>query len=479
MPAIVDPNQVKCTVPSCDLHFATVKEMKRHKRDNDDEDHEYCYECDEDFECEDDLIQHKVTRPDKHDKACRVCGQEFKSDSGLKRHIEKSHKVPQKLACIGCGDTFYRACLFIEHLEYGHCKVISAPQFQGHIIHKHLITALLKDGNAYARFQAKQARYEAAHGDFEEEGGVCLTTDALEADEQIEDVKYAALRPDVSNKVSPDLHSPYPPLPSRARASYNVDEVASTIDTMSISHDDNSDTFVGSQQAASTYGGSQYATSTASGRQLKVWSQNDGKSASNTLFPNAKPTPVSKEFSIAAHDEQMERDHGINIMSTRFWDPQSPDWNPERFYDSVLGKYNCPFVCERTWGTSAELNAHIRIDHRLGRTKCPACLKYFNSSTALMTHCESRGSKCQINKCDDFNLFLDRLSGGFLAVSEETRPDHINNPSVMITNPNTGRVERYTPPRASYLQYKVTTPPDWKEPAKVTQVGTPIKRSQW
>lgn len=110
-------------------------------------------------------------------------------------------------------------------------------------------------------------------------------------------------------------------------------------------------------------------------------------------------------------------------------------------------------------------------DHRITRMKCPMCLKYFKSATTLMAHCESRGAKCQINKAEDFNIFLDRLSGGFLAVEEKTRPDHLNNPSVLVTNDDTGRIERFEPLVASYLQYKVTKPPDWKEPVATKVIG--------
>jgi hypothetical protein len=99
------------------------------------------------------------------------------------------------------------------------------------------------------------------------------------------------------------------------------------------------------------------------------------------------------------------------------------------------------------------------------------CLKYFKSATALMSHCESRGARCEINKTDDFNIFLDRLSGGFLGVEEKTRPDHLNNPTALVQNEETGRLECYKPPVASYLQYQVTTPPDWKEPVRGTIIG--------
>ncbi|KAF3046966.1 hypothetical protein E8E12_009613 [Didymella heteroderae] len=493
MPAFTEPTRLKCTYKDCDLHFETEKAMRRHKKHDDD--HDYCDKCDEDFDTYDDLAHHKILRPDMHNKACRVCGQEFKSESGLKRHIElvktyklqheglssqkQSHKVDQKLTCIGCKKSFYRACLFIEHLEFGYCDVISASQFQGHIVHKRLVTALLKDNDAYKHFQAKQAKFEAAHGDFEEEGGICLGN-PLDRDEEVE-VSFAALQPDEVHETP--VHTPYPPLPSQARASsYHVDEVASTIGALSVNDDDGTSTVVGARSSAapSVYGSSTYAASTSTARKEKIWVDRNGKSASSALFPNAKPTPAPEEFSIAAHDEQMEREHGINIMKTRFWDPLSIDWNPERFYDSVIDKYNCPFVCELTFATPADLNKHINSDHRLARMKCPSCLKYFKSATALMAHCESRGSKCQINKADDFNIFLDRISGGFLGVDERTRPDHLNNPTVMLMNADTGRLEKYKPPVATYLQYMVTKPPDWKEPTKAgVQPGIVVKQSRW
>ena len=123
-----------------------------------------------------------------------------------------------------------------------------------------------------------------------------------------------------------------------------------------------------------------------------------------------------------------------------------------------------------TFETPADLNKHINSDHRLIYMKCPVCFKRFKSATALMAHCENRGAKCQVNKADNFNTFLDRLSGGFLSVDEKVRPDHLNNPTIMFTNPETGRMERYKPPVASYLQYAVTKPPDWKDPSKASKV---------
>jgi hypothetical protein len=303
----------------------------------------------------------------------------------LRRHIELNHKVDQKVTCIGCKRSFYRACLFIEHLEFGYCDVIPASQFQGHIVHKHLVTELLKGSEAYERFKQKTSKFDAAV-DFEEEGGVELE-DPLGDDEEMAEVVFKAIPPDASSAVpqAPSYDGvPFPPLPVPPKIAGGIEyEVASSFGGLSLHGSTNGDgefdvdtvvgspvaspiatTFetasmlnVASRQSSSTHGSSVHNDSARNGssalgsstsRGLKVWSSRSGKSASTTLFPNAKPTPAPSDFSISAHDydKAMDQEHGINIMRTRFWDPMSTDWNPEKFYDSVISKYHCPFVCE-------------------------------------------------------------------------------------------------------------------------------------
>jgi hypothetical protein len=88
-----------------------------------------------------------------------------------------------------------------------------------------------------------------------------------------------------------------------------------------------------------------------------------------------------------------------------------------------------------------------------------------------MAHCESKGSKCQINRAEDFNIFCNKLTGGFISVQEEVRPDHLHNPTVMLAD-ESGNVQSYTPPTAKYLQYSTSKPVDWQEPTKVAaQIG--------
>ncbi|KAF1962063.1 hypothetical protein CC80DRAFT_461911 [Byssothecium circinans] len=460
------PNRIKCTYKDCDMSFTSMRSMLSHKKNS--EFHDYCEKCDEDFDSYDDLAQHKAFRPDKHHKACRVCGEEFKSTSGLRRHIELTHKVDQKLKCLGCEDTFYRASLMVEHLEYGHCTVISPEQFMGHIVHKHLVTELLKGGPSYDRFMQKISNFEAAN-DHEHQGGVSVASDdMMEPDEEDEarDVPFEAIKPVILNE---DVVHPghYPPLPSQSgkKGSETAVDLSSALDNMSISGA-SSTTAVGA--GGSDADGVDAEGSNKTGRQVTAWVPGSSKQ----LFPKAHATPPPSEYSINRYDDEMNKDHGINILKTRFWDPLSGDWNPDRFFNSIISKYFCPFPCEQVFDNANEMNMHIMTEHRIKRMKCPSCLKYYKTVTALMSHCESRGSRCSINKADNFNIFLDKITGGFLSVEEKTRPDHLHNPTVWVKNTETDSIEQYTPPTANYLQYTSSKPVDWKDPKKVAaQIG--------
>jgi hypothetical protein len=111
---------------------------------------------------------------------------------------------------------------------------------------------------------------------------------------------------------------------------------------------------------------------------------------------------------------------------------------------------------------SGDLDRHIMNDHRISNMRCPSCLKEFKSCTALVAHCESTSTKCRISKAEDYGLFLDRLTGGFITVDERIRPEFIENPPVELHNSVTNRKETFQPLTARYLQYTATTPSDFK-----------------
>ena len=55
-------------------------------------------------------------------------------------------------------------------------------------------------------------------------------------------------------------------------------------------------------------------------------------------------------------------------------------------------------------------------NHKLTGNSCPCCLKNFKSHTALIQHCESPSSRCQIRRAFDYNDALNTLTGGLIEV---------------------------------------------------------------
>ncbi|KAI9663445.1 MAG: hypothetical protein M1829_006083 [Trizodia sp. TS-e1964] len=51
---------------------------------------------------------------------------------------------------------------------------------------------------------------------------------------------------------------------------------------------------------------------------------------------------------------------------------------------------------------------------------CPKCHKLFNSSTALVQHCESPTNRCKIRESAKYGKTIDTISGGLL----ETKGRH-------------------------------------------------------
>jgi hypothetical protein len=228
-------------------------------------------------------------------------------------------------------------------------------------VHKLLITELLKGGESYINFQKKQAKYEATL-DCEEDGGVNLEEQVFD-DEEVKEFKYKAIEPDETPETPLSLATAgsYPPLPSKGRSVSTVSDITSNLDGVSLNDDSGASTAINSPLLSSTttalradslsasvrqVSSTQGPSTASSSRQPKTWGSRDGKSTSSVLFPDAKPTPAPSEFSIAAYDDKVEQEHGLNIMKTRFWDPMSNDFNPERFYNAYNSRYYCPFICE-------------------------------------------------------------------------------------------------------------------------------------
>jgi hypothetical protein len=74
------------------------------------------------------------------------------------------------------------------------------------------------------------------------------------------------------------------------------------------------------------------------------WGANN---ASKALFPAAKTTPATNEWQVRqqALDKEGKKS---NILTFQFWNPASPDYEPDRFYDPIIEKHRCPFpTCDK------------------------------------------------------------------------------------------------------------------------------------
>ncbi|KAF2087359.1 hypothetical protein K490DRAFT_65750 [Saccharata proteae CBS 121410] len=127
----------KCSKEGCAASYDELKDLWRHMERE--VDHDYCDKCKHLAVDWDDLVEHKIKSPTAH-IACKFCGEDFKSAGGRDRHIKMAN-----IRCIGCSEHFVRAASLVQHLEFGHCTVITAEEFRSNLQHKHLIQKLLED----------------------------------------------------------------------------------------------------------------------------------------------------------------------------------------------------------------------------------------------------------------------------------------------------------------------------------------------
>lgn len=50
--------------------------------------------------------------------------------------------------------------------------------------------------------------------------------------------------------------------------------------------------------------------------------------------------------------------------------------------------------------------------HGGAKMQCPSCLRFFVDVTALASHVESQGRRCQIRMSESFRTFVDQLTAG-------------------------------------------------------------------
>ncbi|KAI7707457.1 hypothetical protein KC353_g11625 [Hortaea werneckii] len=445
---------VKCTYPTCEKTFDCQKDMKRHKLY--DPDHDYCKRCDVDCDSYDDLTQHKVSMmadfwADKDRKpgdspahiTCEFCGMDFKSFGGRRKHREQFHVADQSIYCPakddGCHLLFTRAAHMIAHLEHGECAVIGAYEFRASIVHKHVVKQIMENPEEFAHnlqvnkaFADRRRGLSAIMGRTEShEQGERQHGNIL--DEEYEEQKggHKPLQPETELMTPPYPSSrakqeTWPRLPRSA-----LSQLDDSMESLSIgSH--------AAKSGAKTYTSLASPTSSATvdGRALKgteanlkgapaAWST--GKT-SQALFKDSKPTPPTKELA-KKHEEELASSKN-NLMYSHFYDPESPEYDPDFFLSPYTERYECPFPgCGFEGGSSfdvpSELQEHLSWAHLRTNFSCTTCLKRFGSATALVAHIEST-QRCRIKDSSNYHMLLDFISGGFLEAMKVRQPSIIN-----------------------------------------------------
>lgn len=356
-----------------------------------------------------------------------------------------------------CARYFTKAAFFIRHLEDGECKEITAREFNSYVLAKHVRKQI--DGNfdyIKDKFNENKALALSANLDvstygtseddtvseYSTEGGVELIDQdypdqagglqPLLREFDLIDINYQPTSPSSSTADGwPGLTR----APSVSGSEMSASAFASYITTNKMS---SSATSVCSSRRESRRPTERWPSlSSAASTQSVVSDCDDDDAASDTtttpvpsnrhtawrssntsdiLFPGVRPRPVTEEEQLAALEPTK------NMNTTRWWDPDHEDFDPEGFFsESNLSdhvSYCCIFPeCDDAAGYEDldSLKAHLKHAHLRVVHICPAasCYKRFAKASSLLAHTESN-SKCKVQGADFYKRLVGDISGGLL-----------------------------------------------------------------
>ncbi|RCI11628.1 hypothetical protein L249_7655 [Ophiocordyceps polyrhachis-furcata BCC 54312] len=112
--------------------------------------------------------------------------------------------------------------------------------------------------------------------------------------------------------------------------------------------------------------------------------------------------------------ESMDRDH-----------PDHPSFNSRRYYNSYAQAYVCPKLsCTKVFNRAGGLMAHLRsLAHAEKKYHCPYCNRRFPTMTAIVAHAEQSSARCHIRESDNYEAFMDQLTGGVIDVGLDRHED--------------------------------------------------------
>ncbi|KAL4939943.1 hypothetical protein BDV06DRAFT_28260 [Aspergillus oleicola] len=385
------PSSIKCTFPDCTFFFRTDKEMKKHKATY--PEHEYCTKCDLDCDSEEMLLLHMI-KSNKH-IVCPICGIEFGSEGGRDRHIRQFHRTTQNLACHGCQETFRSAAGLMRHIEDGQCTAISSDRLLFEQSKK------LMRREALETFTAPVAMPSLVDADDDDEGGVPIPKSQSEKSREA-----MANQPNKNGKSRSLIDEHWPKLNTKDEAEDSIGNLVSFTEIATTINDIAKDV---KTQDKSNDKNKENNVWTSKGRELFTPSVVGSGSGAGSLPGSASGTvvvPAPGSLSIGPLDAGL-------ILEEIY-----RDWNPVNFLDEFTNEYVC--ACGKRCRTKDGFEKHVLSKSQGSRRmQCPGCLKIFKSTAALIAHCESATTKCNINEGRLYAQIIDEISGGMVQTSGE------------------------------------------------------------
>ncbi|KAF4589619.1 Zinc finger, C2H2 [Ophiocordyceps camponoti-floridani] len=105
--------------------------------------------------------------------------------------------------------------------------------------------------------------------------------------------------------------------------------------------------------------------------------------------------------------------------------PDHPSFNSRRYYSQYGDNFVCPKQgCGKTFLKAGPLVSHLRsMAHAVKRYHCPYCHRRFPTLTSIVAHAEQSSSRCHIRDSDNYDAWIDQLTGGVLDVGVERHVD--------------------------------------------------------
>ncbi|KAL3478690.1 hypothetical protein BJX99DRAFT_256340 [Aspergillus californicus] len=366
------PFRIPCSYRSCKFEFKTINEMKRHK--NTYPDHEYCPKCDEDYDTEEQLLIHMI-KSDKH-IVCPICGNEFRSEGGRDGHIRQNHRTAQNLICHGCKATFRSAASYMRHIENDECPVIRSDR----LLVEQQKKLMIKEALGISTTPTAPTETETVDGDGD--GGVSIY--------KLADYNREAMGNQPT--YGEDLLTPVP----GELVEKHWPALAKT----------GSGSETGLEGAMSDLMG--FSESSASDDRSK---ENAGWKGKGGL-----PSVVGSKISYTTMSETGPKSPATVVNLGDELRKVYKTWDPENFFDGFSGQYVC--ACGKSCATLPEFEKHVLYKSKgTLRLQCPGCLRIFKSTAAMIAHCESATTRCNVHEGNSFAQIMDEISGGMIQMA--------------------------------------------------------------